>query len=214
MKLVHWQGTNHGVRNSTKPKLSLSLATTFSLCSSFNRHAAHLNSSCDTAHPALAFNIVISGLHILAAEKTRLVCYAKVLGYTVCQENVATCTSAHMQDCSLLKHSHSALQRGSTELPSHGWQEVKGMVHNRGAKSYLNPNFFTSISVMEGRRKNRDLKWEACECSVFWSFWLKPQRIKCKGKTMQKSLWRCVVLLIAWALLSEKQQHPKSHAVI
>lgn len=77
MKLVHWQGTNHGVRNSTKLKLSLSLATTFSLCSSFNRHATHLNSSCDTAHPALAFNIVISGLHILAAEKNRLVCYAK-----------------------------------------------------------------------------------------------------------------------------------------
>lgn len=131
MKLVHWQGTNHGVRNGTKLKLSLGIATTFSLCSSFNRHTAYLNSSCDTAHPALAFNIVILGLHILAAEKNRLVCYAKVLGYTVCQENVPTCTSAHRQDCSLLKHSHSALQRGSTELPSQGWQEVKGMVHNR-----------------------------------------------------------------------------------
>lgn len=117
MKLVHWQRTNHGAINSTKLKLSLGIATMFSLCSSFNRHTAYLNSSCDTAHPALAFNVVILGLHILAAEKNRLVCYAKALGYAVCQENVATCTLAHMQDCSLLKHSHSALQRGSQNCP-------------------------------------------------------------------------------------------------
>lgn len=60
------------MRNGTKLKLSLGIATTFSLYSSFNRHTAYLNSSCDTVHPALAFNIVILGFHILAAEKTGL----------------------------------------------------------------------------------------------------------------------------------------------
>lgn len=103
--LVHWQGTRHDVRNGTKLKFFLSSATAFPLCASFNRRTAHLTSSCDTSHCSLAFNTGIPGCCILTAEKLRFICYAKALRYIPCEENVPTCTFAHLQGCFLAKRS-------------------------------------------------------------------------------------------------------------
>lgn len=112
---------------------------------------------------------------------------------TVCVSR--TCQPAHLHTrwavprCSA---AISALQRGSTRSPSQLRQEVKGMVYNRRAKIYLNLKCVTNISVMEGRRKRYDFQMKSLwVCSVFWSLWLKLQRIKCNSKIMQSNLWRC-----------------------
>lgn len=155
------------MRNSTELKLFLSWATAFSSCFSFNRYIAYLNSSCDTSHRSLAFNIVILGLRILTVEKDRLVCYAKVLRYTVCEQNVPTCTFAHMQDCSSVKRSHfcSATWQHRATQPVQTGSEGDGL---QQMSRDLHLELVTSISVTEGRRKRRCFKWEARKRSLFY----------------------------------------------
>lgn len=112
--------------NSTRV---LSRAIAFSPLCSFNRYTACLNSNCDTSDRSLVFHMVILGLPIITVEKDRLICYAKVLGYSVCEQNVPTCTFAHTLGCSSVQCSYfcSATWQHAVTQPAQAGSEGDGL---------------------------------------------------------------------------------------